>query len=284
MKKITVISGKGGTGKTVITASFASLAPGSIAVDCDVDAADLHLILEPRIREKHVFKSGSTACIEEEKCTCCGMCRELCRFHAIGEDFTVDPVYCEGCGLCSRICPAEAVEMRENITGEWYLSDTFFGPLFHARLGIAQENSGKLVTTIKSAASEMGNGGAYDFMIVDGPPGIGCPVYASLTGSDRALVVAEPTLSGLHDMQRVLDVVDHFGIEAFVTVNKYDLHRENTEEILSICQKRGIQSAGLIPFSQEINESIVNRVPAVDYCSSEIADSIRAVWLAVSRS
>ncbi len=193
MKQIVVISGKGGTGKTVITASLAALARSKVMADCDVDAADLHLLLNPKIKEKHEFRSGKTAIIDKKLCQQCGKCIAACRFNAISEDFTVDPVSCEGCGFCSHICPAEAIEMRENISGEWFISDTRFGPLVHARLGIAEENSGKLVTLVRQKAKESAENRGLDWVIIDGAPGIGCPVIASLSGVDCALVVTEPT-------------------------------------------------------------------------------------------
>jgi MinD superfamily P-loop ATPase len=200
MKQIVVISGKGGTGKTIFTASLAALAPSKVLVDCDVDAADLHLLLNPRTVEQHEFRSGKTAWIDPALCIGCGKCADVCRFNAIadnGKDFEVNPLACEGCGLCARICPVEAVEMRENLCGEWYLSETAYGPFVHAKLGIAQENSGKLVACVREAAKGIAQTRNLDYVIIDGPPGIGCPVLASLTGTDLAVIVTEPTLSGI---------------------------------------------------------------------------------------
>jgi len=278
MKRITVISGKGGTGKTVLTASFASLARKRVLVDCDVDAADLHLLLHPHIMETHQFIYGSTVRIDSDLCVECGRCREVCRFSAIDVNYRVDSISCEGCLLCSRICPAEAIEMEENLAGEWYISDTAYGPLVHARLGIGGENSGKLVTTIKKRAQEIAQEGGYDYMIMDGPPGIGCPVFAALSGSDTAVVVTEPTLSGIHDMERVLDVAAHFGIDSHVVINKHDLHRGNAQAIVSLCKARDVSIAGYIPFSLAINEAIVQMVPPVEYCNPDVSNAIADIW------
>ena len=212
MKQIVIISGKGGTGKTVITGAFAALAQKKVMADCDVDAADLHLLLEPSIRERHEFKSGKTAVIDKEKCVKCGKCIEVCRFEAINEKFNVDGVSCEGCAFCSFACPVDAIKMEENISGEWFISNTRFGPMVHAKLGIAEENSGKLVSLVRKQAKEAAEKTAADWVIIDGAPGIGCPVIASLSGIDCAVVVTEPTLSGLHDADRVISVAKHFGV------------------------------------------------------------------------
>ena len=221
MKEVVVLSGKGGTGKTSIVGSFAALAKSKVLVDCDVDAADLHLLLQPARRERHEFWSGQTAFIAEDRCTQCGLCQELCRFKAI-KDFRVDPISCEGCGFCSRICPTEAITMKENLAGHWFISDTRYGPLVHAQLGVAQENSGKLVATVRQQERQMAEKEVADYIISDGPPGIGCPVISSLTGANLALLVTEPTLSGIHDLERVLGVCRHFGVPALVCINKYD--------------------------------------------------------------
>jgi MinD superfamily P-loop ATPase len=194
VKQIVVISGKGGTGKTILTASFAALAQNKVMVDCDVDAADLHLLLQPEIKERHEFRSGMTARINAEICEQCGQCISVCRFDAISKDFIVDPVSCEGCTICSYVCPAGAITLEENISGEWFISNTKYGPLVHAKLGIAEENSGKLVMQVRQAAKEIAEKDNLDYVIIDGPPGIGCPVIASLSGVDLAVIVTEPTL------------------------------------------------------------------------------------------
>jgi MinD superfamily P-loop ATPase len=278
VKQIVVISGKGGTGKTILTASFAALAKNKVMVDCDVDAADLHLLLQPEIKERHEFRSGMTARINAEICEQCGQCISVCRFDAISEDFIVDPVSCEGCTICSYVCPAGAITLEENISGEWLISDTKYGPLVHAKLGIAEENSGKLVMQVRQAAKEIAEKDNLDYVIIDGPPGIGCPVIASLSGVDLAVIVTEPTLSGIHDMERVAQVSRHFGVPTKVVINKYDINLDNSEEIKEICQKADIEVIAQLPFSQKVSESIVQGVPLVEFCSNEIAQNISFLW------
>ena len=216
MKEIVIISGKGGTGKTVITGAFAALAKNKVIADCDVDAADLHLLLDPKIEESHIFKSGFTAFTNKKYCNGCGTCSTVCRFDAVKEDFSIDPISCEGCAFCSLACPEDAIEMKLNISGKWFISQTRLGPLVHAKLGIAEENSGKLVSLVRKKAKEIAEDKNYKWVIIDGSPGIGCPVIASITGVDCAVVVIEPTLSGLHDAERVIDVTKHFNIPAKV--------------------------------------------------------------------
>ena len=274
MKQLTVISGKGGTGKTILTASFAALAENKVMIDCDVDAADLHLLLHPMKKERHDFKSGRTAMIDKKLCLECGKCVDVCRFNAISKDFIVDPVSCEGCGLCSHICPADAIEMEENRSGEWFVSDTKYGPFVHAKLGIAEENSGKLVAKIRQIGKEIAEDGNFDYVIIDGPPGIGCPVFASLTGVDLAVIITEPTLSGIHDMKRVAEVVNHFDIDLKVVVNKYDLNPENTRQIQMFCEEKEIEMAGYIPFSQVVIESIENAVPLVEFTGDDVSKDV----------
>jgi len=281
MKEIVVLSGKGGTGKTTIVGSFAALAKGKVLADCDVDAADLHLLLSPSEKQKSEFWSGQVAHIDEEKCTECGLCQELCRFDAI-KDFRVDAVSCEGCGFCSHICPVEAVTMQENMSGYWFISDTRYGPLVHARLGIAQENSGKLVAIVRQQAKHIAEEQSLDFIISDGPPGIGCPVISSLSGTSLALLVTEPTLSGMHDLDRVLGVCRHFGVPALVCINKHDLNEENTRQIESNCLNQGVQIAGKVPFDNVITESIVQGVPVVEYSKGRVTEEIEKMWRTLS--
>lgn len=278
MKQILVISGKGGTGKTMLTASFAALAWNKVMVDCDVDAADLHLVLHPDIRETHEFRSGMTAVLDQSLCIRCGKCRELCRFDAVRETFVIDRIDCEGCGLCARICPAGAITMEENLSGEWYISDTAYGPLVHAKLGIAEENSGKLVAKVRQAAKELAERRASDYVIIDGPPGIGCPVIAALSGVDRAIVVTEPTLSGLHDLKRVLEVAQHFKVSAGVVINKCDLNPGNAGVIEEYCRSMHTEVIGNIPFSRQVSESIVKGVPAALYCTDGTEATIQYIW------
>ena len=278
MKQIVILSGKGGTGKTVISAALAALAPNKVMVDCDVDAADLHLLLHPQIRERREFRSELTAVIDEKLCVKCRKCILACRFGAISDDFKVKDVSCEGCGLCGHICPYGAVRMEENLSGEWFISDTRYGPFVHARLGVAQENSGKLVAKIKEAAKEIAEARSLDYMIVDGPPGIGCPVIASLSGVDLALIVTEPTLSGLHDAQRVAEAAGHFKVPVCLVVNKYDLNQAMTEKIGSFCKERGIPLIGGIAFDKAVVEALVAGKTVVEGPPSQAADEIMKIW------
>ena len=277
MKEIVILSGKGGTGKTTIVGALAALAKGKVLADCDVDAADLHLLLSPSEKQKSEFWSGQVAHIDKDRCTECGLCQELCRFNAI-KDFRVDPVSCEGCGFCSHICPVEAITMKENMSGYWFISDTRYGPLVHARLGIAQENSGKLVAAVRQQAKKIAEERNLDYTISDGPPGIGCPVISSLSGVSLALLVTEPTLSGIHDLERVLGVCQHFGVPALVCINKYDLNEENTQQIESSCLNQGVEIAGKISFDNIVTQSIVKGIPVVEYSDGRVTREIEKMW------
>ncbi len=278
MKQIVVISGKGGTGKTVITGAFASLAKNKVMADCDVDAADLHLLLQPEIKERHEFKSGQTAIIDKQICQQCGKCIVACRFNAISQDFVVDPISCEGCAFCSYICPVSAIRMEENISGEWFISETRFGPMVHAKLGIAEENSGKLVSLVRKQAKELAEQNNCDWVIIDGAPGIGCPVIASLSGIDCALVVTEPTLSGLHDAIRVIDVAKHFGVPVKLVINKYDLNTEMSEKIAKYCNKNSISLIGQIGFDKSVVEAMVEGKTIMEYRNTLVKDEIQEIW------
>ena len=283
MQEVVVLSGKGGTGKTSIVGSFAALAKSKVLVDCDVDAATLHLLLQPTIREKHEFWSGQVAVINGEKCTQCGLCQEHCRFAAI-KDFNVDAISCEGCRFCSHICPAEAITMKENMAGHWFISDTRYGSLVHARLGIAQENSGKLVALVRQQARQMAEKERADYIISDGPPGIGCPVISSLSGANLALLVTEPTLSGIHDLERVLSVCHHFGVPALVCINKYDINEDNTHQIERYCLSQGVEVAARIPFNNTVTKAMVEGLPVVEYSRNGVSHQIEALWELVSKS
>ncbi|MFH1479243.1 MAG: ATP-binding protein [Candidatus Omnitrophota bacterium] len=278
MKQIVVISGKGGTGKTVLTGAFASLAKNKVMADCDVDAADLHLLLGPEIKERYEFKSGKTAYIDKKLCNRCGKCVSICRFDAISEDFIIDPVSCEGCAFCSHICPTDSIKMKEDIAGEWFISETRFGPMAHAKLGIAEENSGKLVSLVRKKAKELAEKNGSQWVIVDGAPGIGCPVIASISGVDCALVVTEPTLSGLHDAERVIQVTKHFNIPARLVINKYDLNVDMTEKIEKHCHDNGVKVLGRIGFDKGIVESMVNAKTIIEHCDGKIKQDIISVW------
>jgi len=281
MKEIVVLSGKGGTGKTSIVASFASLAQSKVLADCDVDAADLHLLLKPKVKEEKEFWSGRVSFINEEKCTECGLCQELCRFGAI-KDFKVDPVSCEGCGFCYQVCPVDAIAMKDSMSGHSFISETKYGYLCHARLGIARENSGKLVALVRQNAKLIAEKDNLDYIITDGPPGIGCPVISSLSGASMALLVTEPTLSGIHDLERVIGVCRHFGVPALVCVNKYDLNEENTYQIESYCGSEGIKVAAKISFDNVVTEAIVQGLPVVEYSDNKVTRQIKELWQIIS--
>jgi len=278
MKKIVIISGKGGTGKTVLTASLASLAEDKVMVDCDVDAADLHLLLNPSVKKRFEFRSGQTARLDKGKCCECGECIDRCRFDAIGKDFVIDPVSCEGCGLCSRICRYGAIAMEENLSGEWFVSDTRYGPFVHARLGIAEDNSGKLVSVVRQAAKDIVKKEQKSYILIDGPPGIGCPVIAAITDTDLAVIVTEPTISGIHDMLRVIDMAGHFQIPTRVVINKYDLNPENSEKIMEICASKKIEILGKIPFSAKVPRSLVKAVPYVEFTQDDVTEEMISIW------
>ncbi len=279
MKELVVISGKGGTGKTSVLAAFASLASGKAICDADVDAADLHLIMNPQIMERHEFESGHSAVIRLDDCTQCGLCRELCRWGAINEDFVVDDIDCEGCGVCYYLCPEHAVDFPPNVCGEWYLSETRFGPMAHARLGIAEENSGKLVTLIRREGKRLAEERGLDLLITDGPPGIGCPVIASIGGATAVLMVAEPTVSGRHDMERVAELADFFKIPAMLCVNKYDLNPEEATAMETFARSRQIEVLGRIPFDPLFTRAMVQGKTIMElYGESEAAKAVKVVW------
>jgi MinD superfamily P-loop ATPase len=285
MKQMVVISGKGGTGKTVMTACFASLSRKAVLADVDVDASNLHLLLQPEVQERHVFQSGQKARIDREKCTGCGLCLPACRFDALTEDGTgrvsVETFSCEGCGVCFHVCPAQAVTMEISISGEWYVSQTRYGPLVHARLGIAQENSGKLVTEVRKKAREIAEKEGRDLILMDGPPGIGCPVIASLTGTNLALVVTEPTLSGIHDMERIFNLARHFKIRTACCINKYDIDPNNAAGIERWCGEQAVPLVGKIAFDRQVMESVMRGIPYVEYASNSSAEEIRRMWLSL---
>ena len=286
IKQLVVVSGKGGTGKTVITAAFAVLADNKVMADTDVDAADLHILLHPKIVKKQEFRAGKTAKIIEDKCIKCGKCLTACRFEAVqvlkkGSDagkFVIDPVSCEGCAFCYHICPVQAVNMEDNLSGEWYISDTKYGPFVHAKLGIAEENSGKLVTIVRENAKKVAEEKGCDLIIIDGPPGIGCPVIASISGVDGVLIVTEPTLSGKHDMARVAELARHFNMKTFAAVNKYDLNPEISDDIEAYCSEKNIIFAGRVPFDPVVAKALVNRKSIIEYSDGMVTTQIKGIW------
>ncbi|MEJ2567756.1 MAG: ATP-binding protein [candidate division WOR-3 bacterium] len=278
MKQIVIISGKGGTGKTILTGSFASLAENAVFADCDVDAADLHLLLKPAIKEKNIFKSGLTAVIKKDECIECGKCSELCRFDAINQNFIVDSISCEGCAFCSYVCPTQAIDMKENESGEFFISETRFGPMVHARLGIGEENSGKLVSMVREKAKEIAIKESKDLIIIDGSPGIGCPVIASITGVDDAIIVTEPTISGLHDAKRVAEVGKHFKVPLKLIVNKFDLNDEITKEIEAFCNNNDIEVLGKIGFDESVVNAMVEGKTVIEFNKGEAKKEILGIW------
>lgn len=285
MKELVVISGKGGTGKTSILAGFASLAENKVLCDADVDAADLHLITDPKILERHDFESGHTALIDPDRCTQCGLCRDLCRWDAIGEDFVVDPIDCEGCGVCYYFCPEQAIDFPLNTCGEWFISDTRFGPLAHARLGIAEENSGKLVTLIRQEGKNLAEKNNLDLLITDGPPGIGCPVIASMGGATAVLIVAEPTVSGRHDMERVAELAAFFRIPSMICINKFDLNPEQGQAIEAFALEKQVRVMGRIPFDPVFTKAMVQGKTIFEYNGrSEGGEAVKKIWKAVAEA
>ena len=279
MQELVIISGKGGTGKTSLTAAFAALAQPVALADCDVDAADLHLMLRPRIRQREEFRSGATAVIDADRCVQCGACRAACRFDAIDAAFVVDPLACEGCRVCLYACPVQAVTMAENVCGEWFVSDTDYGVMAHAALGVAAENSGKLVATVRQQAKRIAAEEGRDLILIDGSPGIGCPVISSIAGASLVCVVTEPTLSGLHDLRRVIDLTAHFNIPATVCVNKADINPEMTAQIAAYCAERALPVAGTLPYDPLITEAVIRQKPVTELApDAAISRLIQQMW------
>jgi len=288
MNELVVISGKGGTGKTSVVASFAVLAEKAVLVDCDVDAADLHLVLSPTIRQRHTFSGGSRARIMPGHCTACGKCEELCRFDAIFYDgpgngrvartFRVDPIACEGCGVCAWFCAENAIAFEPAENGQWFISDTRCGPMVHARLHVAEENSGKLVTQLRQAAGQIARSQGLELVICDGSPGIGCPVIASLTGASLALIVVEPTMSGLHDFERIGRLTLQLGVPGLVAVNKADLNLDVAERLEAAAGSLGIVPVGRIPYDPEVTRAQIAARSVVETSTGPAAATIGAIW------
>jgi len=288
MKELVVISGKGGTGKTSIVAAFANLAKNAVFADCDVDAADLHLVLEPDVKRTSDFSGGKQASIVAEKCIGCGKCKELCKFDAInlngpandlvGKTFTVDPVSCEGCKVCVEFCPADAIEFKDAINGQWFISDTRFGTMVHAKLGIAEENSGKLVFLIRKETKRIAEEQKKGLIIVDGSPGIGCPVIASITGADLVLIVTEPTLSGKHDLERVAELAAGFNIPVLVAINKFDLNPDMATQIEEDARKQNMKVVGKIRYDKAFTKAQIMKTSVVEYTSGAVTEDVKALW------
>lgn len=276
MKEIAIISGKGGTGKTTVTAAFAGLCDAVLA-DCDVDASNLPLVLTPKIVREEEFKGSFEAVKDPDLCIACGECKKVCRFGAVDDDYNIIPVKCEGCGTCTLVCPEKALTLTEKVTGKVFVSDTRFGPMVHAALLIGEEASGKLVTRVRDVAAELADTKNKDLILIDGSPGIGCPVIASIVGTRLVVIVTEPTLSGIYDLERIYKVVDHFSIPCCVCINKYDINIKNAQNIESWCTKTGIPVVGEIPYDTRVTEAMVSRKTLIEYNGS-ISKEIENTW------
>jgi MinD superfamily P-loop ATPase len=284
LKQITVLSGKGGTGKTTLVASLAVLASNIVVTDCDVDAPDLHMLLKPDIIREQEFRGGKVAIINKAKCIACGKCEENCRFNAI-KDLEVDPVLCEGCGACAYICPEEAIELKEKVCDHAYVSKIKYGFMSHARLNPGEENSGKLVTLVRQNAGQLAEDHNLNLVLNDGSPGIGCPVIASIGGVDLGVIVVEPTLSGIHDMERALKLLEHFKVKPTVCINKYDLNNQNTKEIEEFCTDNGVGIVGKVSFDPIVTKAMVSGKPVLEYLpESKVSKEIEEVWAGISKA
>lgn len=278
MKQLTVISGKGGTGKTSITAAFGSLTKNAVFADCDVDAADLHLIFKPQIQKTIPFYGLNIAQINKKTCNNCKKCLQFCKFNAITNTIEILKQNCEGCGVCAYICPTKSITLQKRKSGFSYLSNTRFGPMTHATLNTAEEASGKLVTMVRQNAIKLAQEKNKDIIIIDGPPGIGCPVISSLTGIDLALIVTEPTLSGIHDLQRILNVTNHFNIASIVCINKYDINTENTKKIKQYCKEKNITVAGTIAYDTKITTAMIHQKNIIEFSTGKVSQQIQNIY------
>lgn len=282
VKTIAVVSGKGGTGKTSLTASFAALAAKDVVLaDCDVDAANLFLLARPTAQESHPFYGGQIPVRQAERCTGCGACRDACRFQALEEDLSWDSFSCEGCGVCRWVCPQGAISMEKELSGQWYLSETAYGTMVHARLEPGRANSGKLVTRVRQAAGELALEERVSTLLVDGPPGMGCPVIASVTGVTGALVVTEPTRAALHDLTRILELLRQLGVKAALVINRWDVHEDNCRAAEKLSRDRGTPVLGRIPYHRDFPRAMSRGLPVVEHNQGTLYRNIRDVWLRV---
>ena len=288
MVELVIASGKGGTGKTSLVGSFAALAKSAVLIDCDVDAANLNLIINHKVLEKHDFSSSSKASINKSKCTACGICKDKCRFDAISckpipspVPYYINPLLCEGCGLCKQVCAENAIVFNQVKSGEWFESESDYGPFLHARLGIAQANSGKLVSLLRKQARDMAEKSNIDLILIDGPPGIGCPAIASITGASYLVIITEPSLSAIHDMKRLAELAGQFKIGMGLCVNKYDINIELTEQIERYAESAGIQHHGRIPFDMKFNKAQLEGKPYTLVASKSGSGVIAGIWRSI---
>ena len=283
MKEITVISGKGGTGKTTVTAALATAGKNLVLCDGDVDAADLHLILQPKIKESHIFEGAWLATIDQNECANCGICEEYCRFDAISSNgigaYTIDPFKCEGCRLCERICPSKAIQSEKSTNNSWFISETRAGIMTHATMGPGEENSGKLVSQVRKRAREIAKENKADVMLTDGPPGTGCAAISSITGTDAVLLVIESSMSSLHDASRMVELIAQFGIPVYAFINKFDIHQEVSNKIEAYLSEKSIPLLGKLPFDEVVVQAMIAGQSVPEYApDSEISKTIQAAW------
>jgi MinD superfamily P-loop ATPase len=284
--EIVVLSGKGGTGKTSLTAAFAHLSKDTVLCDLDVDAPDLHLLLHPEKITSEKFYSGHEARILSDRCDDCGLCGDLCRYGAVVSGASgprIDPLKCEGCKLCVACCPAEAIDFPEKYCGDWYLSSTRFGWMVHAQLFPAEENSGKLVALLRNEARALAEQNGLQRILSDGPPGIGCPVISALSGASLAVIVTEPTPSGHHDLERIIGLCRHFRVPAGVIVNKHDLNPGITQQIEALCQSQAIEVLGRLPHDEAVVHALVRGQTITEYRQNAFSDQLRRIWANIEK-
>ncbi|MFX1576821.1 MAG: ATP-binding protein [Promethearchaeota archaeon] len=284
MKELVIVSGKGGTGKTSIAAALATLAPNPILADCDVDAPNLHLLLAPEIKSSEEFIETKVAVIDPDLCTSCGICEAACKFDAITPEFQVDPIMCEGCGVCYISCPKNAIEMKDRLSGYIYTSETKYGPMAHALLLAGESNSGKLVTHVRELALKLATQNEKDLIIIDGPPGIACAAISAITGASAGLVVTEPTVAAIHDLERILELFQHFGIPVTVLINKADLNLQKTGEIKEYCEQKGIPIVGELVYDTIMYKAVVAGQPIVEYApTNRLSKTLENIWKKVEQ-
>ncbi len=278
VSEIAIVSGKGGTGKTTISAAFVAIAEDIVMADCDVDAPDLHILLNPEIQETQEFISSKAASIGKDICTECGLCQESCRFDAIRVP-EIDPIACEGCGVCEFVCPEKAISMQDRVSGHQFRSDTKYGAMSHAKLLPGEGNSGKLVTSVRKQGKELADLANQEIILIDGSPGIGCPVIATVAGLKMGIVVTEPTLSGIHDMKRVLELMKRFNVRSAVIINKFDINEENTADIERYCQENDLEILGHIPFDRVMTDSMVQGKTVPEFAPEhKVTEILRDMW------